>query len=79
MNIGICRPYGSFASNKNAPNASKRNKIYQLAAANMFLAWGEVLADKLDSLIDTNQKETFMNEKKEYEAEDYFNEGICSF
>lgn len=51
MNIGIYRPYGSFASYKNMPNAVKRNRIYQLAAANIFAAWGEVLANKIESIL----------------------------
>lgn len=74
MNIGICRPYGSFASNRNVPNASKRNKIYQLAAANMFLAWGEVLSDKLDQIIDNNEDD-YLISKTDLTPEDYLNEG----
>ena len=71
MNIGVGRPYGSFGITKMSSNLTKRNKIYQLAAANMFSAWGEVLADKLDSIIEKKSKDKSSSEK-EYSVEDYF-------
>lgn len=71
MNIGVYRPYGSFLSSKSLPNTAKRNKIYQLAAANIFSAWGEVLAMKLESIL--KAKEGEFNEP-DLSPEDYFDD-----
>lgn len=71
MNINMCRPYGSFLNNKNLPNTLKRNKIFQLAAANIFSAWGEVLAIKLEEIL--NQKENNFCEV-DMKPEDYFDD-----
>jgi hypothetical protein len=69
-NMGMARPYGSGSNFKHAPNATKRNRIYQLAAANMFASWGEVLANKLEAIIDDNQ----FNKEEVLSVKDYFNE-----
>jgi hypothetical protein len=72
MNIGgPCRPYGSFLSSKSLPNTAKRNKIYQLAAANIFSAWGEVLSLKLESMLKKQDKD--FNEP-DLSPEDYFDD-----
>ena len=75
MNIGTTRAYGSFVNAKCFPNyIIKRNKNYQLAAANMFSAWGEVLANKFEQCLLENNG--FLNEGKELGPEDYFDDGI---
>ena len=61
MNIGSYRPFGSFANSKNLPNTIRRNRIYQLAAANMFLAWAEVLGNKLEAILDAQEDNQFTN------------------
>ena len=74
MNIGgvhCTRPYGSFASSKSTPNMAKRNKIYQLAAANIFASWGEVLSLKLDSILKKQQTE---HSEPDFSPEDYFDD-----
>lgn len=71
MNISMCRPYGSFLNNKNLPNTLKRNKVFQLAAANIFSAWGEVLAIKLEEIL--TKKENNLCEV-DMKPEDYFDE-----
>ena len=76
MNIGVGRPYGSFGITKVSSNLTKRNRIYQLAAANMFSAWGEVLADKLDSIIEKKKNSTT---EQEYSIEDYFKDSKHRF
>jgi hypothetical protein len=75
MNIGIYRPYGSFASYKNLPNAVKRNRIYQLASANIFSAWAEVLANKIESIL--NEKKSNLGEIS-YSPEDFFDDSKVS-
>ncbi|RNA13661.1 hypothetical protein BpHYR1_016281, partial [Brachionus plicatilis] len=71
MNISMCRPYGSFLNNKNLPNTLKRNKVFQLAAANIFSAWGEVLAIKLEEIL--SQKENDLCEM-DMKPDDYFDD-----
>lgn len=67
----MCRPYGSFLSNKNLPNTVKRNKVYQLAAANIFSAWAEVLAIKLESILNEKKNDLSENDLK---PEDFFDD-----
>lgn len=74
MNIGIYRPYGSMTSNKNLPNTVRRNRVYQLAAANIFSAWAEVLANKIDSLLE-EQNNCFS--EPFFRPEDYFDDSKC--
>jgi hypothetical protein len=88
MNIGSYRPYGSFGSPKNLPNPLKRNKIFQLAASNMFLAWAEVLGNKLEAIIDSNETDRrIINPTRidpltgcesELNAEDYYDENLIN-
>ncbi len=57
MNIGAYLPRtGSSSSPRNAPNPMRRNKIFQLAAANMFTAWAEVLGSKLEKILDEQKQ-----------------------
>lgn len=72
MNIGIYRPYGSMTSNKNLPNTVKRNRVYQLAAANVFSSWAEVLAAKLDTYLDAMNAGPFC--EPSFRPEDYFDD-----
>lgn len=90
MNIGgMHRPYGSTGSARNAsPNINRRNKIYQLAAANMFFSWGEVLAEKLEAILDAQDKDQTCNRvykhdmstgtEKELVAEDFYDENLIN-
>jgi hypothetical protein len=71
MNIGTCRQYGSLAS-KNVPNTTKKNRTYQLVAANMFSAWGEVLANKFEIILAQNKT---IEEENEWSVEDFFDDG----
>jgi hypothetical protein len=71
MNIGIYRPYGSMASSKNLPNTVKRNRVYQLAAANIFSAWAEVLANKIDTILE-DKKYTIV--EPSFSPEDFFDD-----
>jgi hypothetical protein len=77
MNIGICRPYGSFQSSKSVPNMAKRNKIYQLAAANIFCAWAEVLSSKLESIM--KQNDSNGNNEPDLSPEDFFDDSKLFF
>ena len=72
MNMGN-RTCGSFVNLKAFPNVIKRNKAYQLAAASMFSAWGEVLANKFEKYLVENGND-FVQEK-EFSSEDYFEDG----
>jgi hypothetical protein len=75
MNIGVFRPYGSLAAgSKNLPNIMRRNKIYQLAASNIFMAWGEVLANKLEIILDNQQKQELVD-FSHLSPEDFYDEG----
>lgn len=71
MNISIFRPYGSMTSNKNLPNMVKRNRVYQLAAANVFAAWAEVLANKFESFLDSRTGPIC---EPSFRPEDYFDD-----
>ena len=53
MNVGtLNRQFGSQGSPRQSiSNPNKRCKVYQLAAANMFFSWGEVLAEKLEAIL----------------------------
>ena len=72
MNIGASRPYGSFVNNKSFPSIIKRNKTYQLAAANMFSAWGEVLANTFERSLAESKK---CPVEREFCPEDYYDDG----
>ena len=73
MNVGT-RPYGSFANAKSFPNyIIRRNKTYQLAAASMFSAWGEVLSNKFEQCLLENK--SLLSREKELCPEDYFIDG----
>ncbi len=78
MNIGASRPYGSFMNTKSFPSIIKRNKTYQLAAANMFSAWGEVLANKFERVLAESKE---LKVEREFCTEDYYDDGIikCFF
>ncbi|CAF1057810.1 unnamed protein product [Brachionus calyciflorus] len=76
MNISMCRPYGSFFNNKNLPNTLKRNKVFQLAAANIFSAWGEVLAIKLEAILNERKNNLCENDMK---PEDFFDDSKFNF
>jgi hypothetical protein len=82
MNIGgACRPYGSLLSSKSLPNTTKRNKIYQLAAANIFSAWGEVLSLKLEAIMkrqSENNTGGLLNEP-DLSPEDFFDDSEFFF
>ncbi len=72
MNMGN-RACGSFVNLKTFPNVIKRNKTYQLAAASMFSAWGEVLANKFEKCLLENKNN--LKQEKEFAPEDYFEDG----
>lgn len=67
------------------PDLNKRNRIYQLASANMFYSWAEVLADKLEAILDAQEKNKSLNRIYKYDmaagsqaeivAEDFYDEG----
>ena len=85
MNIGSYRPHGSLGScPKNMFNPLRRNKIYQLAASNMFLAWAEVLANKLETIIDsreppaTTKIDPATGCELDLTAEDYYDEELIN-
>ena len=84
----MSRPCGSTGSlRQNQTDSSKRNRIYQLAAANMFFSWAEVLAEKLDAILDAQEKNKHLNRIFKYDmangleanivAEDFYDEGKC--
>lgn len=90
MNIGtLYRPFGSSGSARNTmSNANRRNKIYQLAAANMFFSWGEVLAEKLEAILDAQEKDKSLHHiykhdfqlgrQKDIVAEDFYDESLIN-
>ena len=85
MNIGAYLPHGgSFGSPKHMPNPQRRNKMFQLAASNMFLAWAEVLGNKLEQIVTEQEKSRKSTPTadteiiKEISAEDYFDEGLVN-
>jgi hypothetical protein len=44
--------FGSFTGgSRNIQNTVRKNRVYQLAAANMFYGWAEALSTKLDMII----------------------------
>ncbi len=49
--------YSYHGNNSKSPmsHVTRRNRMYQLAAASMFATWAEVLADQLDSLLNTTE------------------------
>jgi hypothetical protein len=82
----MSRPCGSSGSlRQNHLDSNKRNRIYQLAAANMFFSWAEVLAEKLDTILDAQEKNKQLNRIFKYDmstgseteivAEDFYDEG----
>jgi hypothetical protein len=87
MNIGSYRPHGSLNSPKHVHNPIKRNKIFQLAASNMFVAWAEVLANKLEEIINSNENNKLLAPTRidpltggelELTAEDYYDEDLVN-
>lgn len=58
------------------PNTVKRNRVYQLAAANIFSAWAEVLANKIDTILD--DRKCYFAEPL-YKPEDYFDDSNPNF
>ena len=81
----------SYSYMKSLSNVTRRNKRYQLAAASMFAAWAEVLADQLDSILSTATMTTYHrtnhtnhnnhndNDNREIGVEDYFVDGWFSY
>jgi hypothetical protein len=81
MNIGAYLPRtGSFSSPRHAPNPMRRNKIFQLAAANMFTAWAEVLGNKLEKILDEQQQATAPSPANSFNptADDYYDESLVN-
>lgn len=60
------------------PNTVKRNRVYQLAAANVFAAWAEVLAAKVDTYLDSKSSSGPLNEPS-FRPEDYFDDRTIQF
>ncbi len=75
MNVGtLNRQFGSQGSPRQSiSHPNKRCKVYQLAAANMFFSWGEVLAEKLEAILNLHEKENSIN-KNDLVAEDFYDE-----
>jgi hypothetical protein len=78
MNIGSNRQFGSYG--KSQPNTVKRNKLYQLAAANIFFAWAEVLGNKLAQIL-KNEEESLDVEQivtSQLSPQDYYDEEMVN-
>lgn len=79
MNIAAYLPQASaLGSPKNMPNPMRRNKIFQLAASNMFLAWAEVLGNKLEKILDEQETSKRKYNKVDLTPEDYYDEGMVN-
>jgi hypothetical protein len=64
LNLTNCRPQqDSIINTRNIPSNLKKNRNFQTTVADGFYAWGEILANKLECLIE-NQSSKAKNGKE---------------
>jgi hypothetical protein len=80
MNMASCRTLGSTPYLRSTSNSNKKNKMQQMAIADLFYAWGEVIATDLEAL---NDNENLIQDKNEcsryFSVESFITEGNIIF